>query len=254
MNTVYIVANWKMNPDTAAEAQRLFDAVAKGVENIGGVEVVICPPFVYLSAINSLNSLRAHNRQSAIKLGAQDCFWKKEGAYTGEISPVMLKDLGCSYIIIGHSERKNYLGETFEAIHKKLKEALECGLTPVVCIGEKERGDSKEEIEKQMRTILKDISLEEAPRVVLAYEPEWAISSNKNAQAAHPEDCAGSIQYMADISKELFKDIEIPILYGGSTNSKNIEGFIEAGASGALVGGASLKAEEFISLVKNAAV
>ncbi len=247
MQKTIIVANWKMNPQSLKEAQELFDAVAQGVKDVDGAEIVACPPVVYIPALR-------HTSYSML-LGAQNCFWTKSGAFTGEISPAMLRDLGCTYVILGHSERKNYLGETYEIINKKVKAVLREGLIPVVCIGEKERqgahGNSKE-LERQMRDVLKEITRVQAKDIVLCYEPEWAISTNKGAAAAAPEDCAQSIASMREIVKELFGDLQFPILYGGSTNSENIRGFIGSGAQGALVGFASLDAEEFIQLVKNA--
>ncbi|HEY4509776.1 MAG TPA: triose-phosphate isomerase [Candidatus Paceibacterota bacterium] len=236
MNKILIVANWKMNPKTGAEAQELFDAIGKGVSEIDGAEVVICPPFIYLSQLETKNY--------ELKTGAQNCFWENQGAFTGEVSPTMLKNLGCSYVILGHSERKSNLGETLEMVSKKVRAALAAGLIPVVCIGEK--------FEQEMSAVLKDITLGQTSKLILVYEPEWAISTNKGATAATPEDCGQAIESMRKIAKKMFGAIQIPILYGGSTNSKNIRGFIESGAQGALVGSASLDAQEFIQLVKNA--
>lgn len=250
MSKTYIIANWKLNPINQTEAEWLLHAIGNESENVKGmgktIEVVLCPPFVYLPKL----SISKYKLQS----GAQDCFWEDQGAFTGEISPHMLAEIGCSYVIVGHSERKQYLGETYEMIQKKVKAALAAELTPVVCIGEKEQGENSEELATQMREILRDITPEQAPKIILAYEPEWAISSNEHAKAATPENCKRSIGYMRAVAKELFGEIEIPILYGGSTNSKNIGKFIQAGAAGALVGSASLDAEEFIALVRNAAI
>lgn len=240
MNEILIVANWKMNPSNSKDAWDLAEAVKQGVAGVQGAKVALCPPFVFIPQI-----LPTKN----VELGAQDCFWEDPpagGAFTGEISPSMLKNLGCSYVILGHSERKKYLGETLEMVNQKVKAALAAGLIPVMCIGEK--------TEQEMRQALNDISPEQASKLVLVYEPEWAISTNKNAAAATPEDCGRAIELMQKIAKEMFGDIQIPILYGGSTNSKNIKGFIESGAHGALVGSASLDAREFIQLVKNAAM
>lgn len=254
MEKILIVANWKMNPGTFQEAQELFEAVAKGVEGLEGGEVVICPPFVYLPEIR--------DTKYKIQVGAQDCFWEDPpaggGAFTGEISPAMLQELGCSHVIVGHSERKRYMAETYKMISKKVRAALNAKLTPVVCIGEKERGENKGELEKQMREILVGISNEDVTRLVLAYEPEWAISSNANAQPAHPDDCKSSIDFMRATLLDMFGEAQakkVRILYGGSTDSKNISEFIKQGAAqGALVGSSSLDEKEFVSLVKNATV
>jgi len=247
MKKTIIIANWKMNPQDPILAARLGDALESGLKKIGNVEVVICPPFIYIPLLKFL--------LDSFKLGAQDCFWEQSGAFTGEISAAMLKSLGCEYVILGHSERKNYLGETHEMINKKVKAALQAGLIPVVCIGEKERRGAtgnKGELEKQMREVLNGVTSVQAQRLVLTYEPEWAISSNKGAVAARPEDSAQSFKFIRDMLKEMFGDMQIPLLYGGSTTSKNIKDFIDAGAQGALVGSASLNANEFIELVKNA--
>jgi triosephosphate isomerase (TIM) len=247
MDKTYIIANWKLNPISFEEADWLLQAIGSGIGGVSGlgksIEVVLCPPFMYLSKLNIT--------KQKLQSGAQDCFWADEGAFTGEISPHMLSEIGCSYVILGHSERKNYLGETFEMINKKIKAAITADLIPIVCIGEKEHGENTEEIEVQMRAVLKNIPEEQASKIILAYEPEWAISSNKNAQAASPEDCATSVRFIRTLAKELLGSKEIAILYGGSTNQKNIKNFLDSGVQGALVGSVSLDAEEFIALVKN---
>lgn len=243
-----IVANWKMNPANADEATKLADAVTAGVKEMAA-EVVLCPPFVFIPQVSPSGN---------VHIGGQDCFWEDAGAFTGEVSARMLVHFGCSHVILGHSERKNYMGETFGMINKKVRASLDVGLTPVICIGEKTRGEgseNKEELASQMSEVLRDVSPEDAGKLVLAYEPEWAISSNENAQPAHPEDCTAAVEFMRATAHEMFGDDvarQIPILYGGSTNSENIKGFIDAGAAGALVGSVSLDADEFVRLVKNA--
>ena len=227
-----IVANWKMNPVDSSDAAKLFGRVANEISSQKSVEVVLCPPFPFIF------QLIAH--EPDIQIGAQDCFWESPstggGAFTGEVSPAMLKALGCSHVILGHSERKKYLYETAEMINKKLKAVLQTGLTPVVCIGE--------HIEQEMKEVLRGI--DNTSNIVLVYEPEWAISTSENARPSTPEDCKEAIEKMRSM-------LNVPILYGGSVDSTNIAHFIkEGGASGALVGSASLKAEEFIALVKEA--
>jgi len=247
MNKLYIVANWKMNPEHSKQAIDLAKEIQTTIEPREDVRVVLCPPFVFVPQLLA---------SEHIAVGAQDCFWEDQGAFTGEISPTMLVSLGCEYVIVGHSERKNHLGETFEMINKKVKAALTAGLTPVLCIGEKKRGDNKEELREQMTRVLQDISAEQVKKVILAYEPEWAISTNENAIEATREDCAQSIAYIREVIEKMFgKDVAdlSRVLYGGSTNSGNIKSFIDAGAAGALVGSASLNAKEFIQLVKNTA-
>ncbi|MCH8048617.1 triose-phosphate isomerase [Patescibacteria group bacterium] len=224
-----IVANWKMNPVDSSDAAKLFGRVANEISSQKHIEVVLCPPFPFIF------QLIAH--EPDIHIGAQDCFWEQEGAFTGEVSPVMLKALGCSHVILGHSERKKYLFETAEMINKKLKAVLQAGLTPVVCIGE--------HVEQEMKEVLGDV--DNTSNIVLVYEPEWAISTSENApRPATPQDCKEAIEKMRSI-------LDVPILYGGSVVSTNIARFIkEGGASGALVGSASLDAQEFIALVKEA--
>lgn len=242
-NNILIVANWKMNPSTPTEAQQLFAAVGKGISDIVGAEVVICPPFVYLSQLKTINYPSTKLRAGKLQTGSQNCFWEDNGAFTGEVSPSMLKNLGCSYVILGHSERKSNLGETREMVAKKVRAALSANLIPVVCIGE--------QIEKEMNVIFHSIknSKLKNKKLVLVYEPEWAISTAPNAK---PDTSEHAQKAIARIKKIAGNDI--PILYGGSTNSKNIRAFIESGTQGALVGSASLDAKEFVQLVKNAAM
>jgi triosephosphate isomerase (TIM) len=221
MNKTYIIANWKMNPASVKEAQDLFAAVEKGVKEIENAEVVLCPPFVYLPGIQSSSI-------ATVRLGAQDCFWEERGAYTGEVSPGMLKALGCEYVILGHSERAKYLGETEDMVQKKAGAAYKAGLKVVWCLGDNEPLPSAQE------------------NLLVVYEPEWAIST-EGGKAASPEQVAERVSEM----RAMLKDT--PILYGGSVNSSNIGMFLkEAGVNGVLVGSASLDAEEFVSLVKNA--
>lgn len=237
-----------MNPPSAKEALALAKKVDQGIKNISDVQVVLCPPFVYIPIF--------HAEKFNFLLGAQNCFWQKQGAFTGEISPAMLKNLGCSHVIIGHSERKNYLSETYEVIRQKVKASLDVGLIPVVCIGEKAQGspNAKRELELQMQILLADISRTQSSKIVLVYEPEWAISSVKGVQAATPQDCEAAISFMKEVLARKWGEASakgIHILYGGSVRKENIREFIEkGGADGALVGAASLNAQEFVSLVK----
>lgn len=242
-----IVANWKMNPQTLAEAKQLFDSVLLGVKNISKAEVVICPPFTDLTV----------GRLTALKLGGQNCFWEKEGAYTGEVSPVMLKDLGCQYVIIGHSERRRYFKETDEIVNKKLKAALDTKLTPILCIGEteeeREEGEVQEVLKKQIGFDLKGVSSSklQASGLCIAYEPIWAIGTGNPCDTEEAQKMGLLIRKIISglYSRAISKNLRI--LYGGSVNSKNAAGYIkEAGFQGLLVGGASLKAREFIEIIK----
>jgi len=245
-----VVANWKMNPQTLAEAKQLFNFLKKeGLKNIKNVEVVICPPFVYLSNLKSkiLN----------LKLGAQDCFWEQKGAYTGEVSPKMLKDLGCQYVILGHSERRIYLGETDEMINKKIKLVLKAKLNPVLCIGETEeernQGEIQEVLKNQLISALLGISksIIQNSKFSIVYEPIWAIGTGKACEVNEAQTMGLFIRkIVAQIYGSLVSK-KVQILYGGSINSKNALSYIkEARMQGLLVGGASLDHQEFIQIVK----
>ena len=237
MGKPLIVANWKMNPIALTEAERLFKDVKNGIKNIKNVEVVICPPFVCIQSLIKIGG-------NDLKLAAQNCFWEEKGAFTGEVSPKMLKDLGVEYVILGHSERRKYLGETDEMINKKIKTALKVGLKVIFCIGETEEdrkeGRTNEILNEQIKKGLNDIS--ETENLTVAYEPVWAIGTGNSCDIK-------TAKATLDFIKKL---INTPILYGGSVDSKNAAGYIkEAGFNGLLVGDASLKTEEFINLVKN---
>ena len=238
-----IVANWKCNPTTLKEAKLLFNSVKNGVKNIKNVEVVICPPFIYLSNIQHL--------KSDIQFGAQDCFWEQNGAFTGEISPSMLKDLGVDYVIIGHSERRKYQQEKDSMIYKKIEAALKRGLKPILCIDkisqirEHQRSVKMNEVHRLKKGI-KGIIKKDFKKIILAYEPLFAIGTGK------PCSIDKAKKMRIAIKKKLNKNI--PILYGGSINSQNARDYVKkAGFQGLLVGGASLNAQEFIKIVKNVA-
>jgi len=245
---ILVIANWKMNPQSLTEAKQLFNLVKRGVKNIKKVEVVICPPFVFLSNIQYLTL--------SIKLGAQDCFWGKEGAYTGEVSPRMLKNLGCQYVIIGHSERRRYFGETDEIINKKLKAVLETKINPILCIGEtqEERGQGKTEsvLRNQITSDLKGVSALKFSKITIAYEPVWAVGTGNPCSVEEAQKIGLLIRKIISgiYNRALSKNLRI--LYGGSVNSKNAADYIkEANLQGLLVGGASLVAEEFIKIVES---
>jgi triosephosphate isomerase len=218
-----VVANWKMNPQTLAEAERIFSLVSKGVKNIKGAEVVICPPFIYLSQLRKV--------KCGLPMGAQDCFFEEKGAFTGEVSPVMLKSIGCQYVIIGHSERRKWQGETDSVINKKVKAALAGGLKVILCI----------EKESQLVPDLKGV--DDFGNLLIAFEPVSAIGTGK------PYDVLSAGKVNNLIRKRIKKGT--PVLYGGSVNSQNAEDYIKkAGFDGFLIGGASLVPEEFIKIIK----
>lgn len=249
MDKYLIIANWKMNLGTIEEAKTLFSAIKNGIINNGKTEVVICPPFICLSIFGDQTS-------ENIKLGAQDIFWTDKGAFTGEESPAMLKDIGCEYVIVGHSERRANLNETDEMVNKKVKAVLKNGLKPILCVGDKNR-ESKEDFKQvimQLEEGLKGVEVNDLEKMVIAYEPLWAIST-MGGQPATPEDIRESVDLIKGKLAELYNKNaaeKVRILYGGSVNSSNIKEIISrSGASGALVGAASLNPDEFIKIVNN---
>jgi triosephosphate isomerase len=248
MRIPFIAGNWKMNT-TATEAEKLVIEMLDKLDRIEGVEKVLCPPFVSLVALNMML------QGSSIKLGAQNMYFETEGAYTGEISPLMLSEL-CEFVILGHSERRWYFGETDEIINKKVKAALANKLKPILCVGERleenEAGKTEEVINRQVTAALNVI--EPVSNLVIAYEPVWAIGTGK---AASGKQAAATIQFIRDVLAKLWnKSItqDLRILYGGSVTSANVAEFIShPEIDGALVGGASLNAEEFVNIVKQTA-
>jgi len=245
MRICLIAGNWKMNT-TAAEAERLVIEMLERLDRIEGADKVLCPPFVSLVGINMM----LHN--SSIKLGAQNMYFESQGAYTGEVSPLMLREL-CEFVILGHSERRWYFGETDEIVNKKVKAALVNKLKPILCVGERleenEAGKTEDVISRQVRGALNGI--EPACDLVIAYEPVWAIGTGK---AASGKQAAATIQFIRDVVSELWnKNMaqDLRIIYGGSVTSANVAEFVSLPEiDGALVGGASLKADEFVSIVE----
>ncbi len=248
MRTPLIAGNWKMNT-TIAEAAALVQEMLPELDLIDNVEKVVCPPFVSLATVAEIL------KGSRIKLGAQNMHFAEKGAYTGETSPLMLAGL-CSYVIVGHSERRQYFNDTDESINKKVKAALQHGITPILCVGEKlednSAGRTTEVISRQLELALAGI--ENAADMVIAYEPIWAIGSGRSAGGQQASDTIGFIRNsIADIFDNKAAG-RIRILYGGSVTTDNISKFMQqVEIDGALVGGASLKAEQFISIVKQGA-
>ena len=237
-----IIANWKCNPSTLTEAQRLFNSVKKGIKNIKNTEIVICPPFVYISHL-----LKPKTYTLNPKLGAQDCLYEEKGAFTGEISALMLKNLGCQYVIIGHSERRA-LGETDEMINKKIKAALKVKLKPILCIGEnlreRKKGKTFKVLKKQLQSAFRNAKSQilNTKYLVIAYEPLWAIGTGNHCGIFEAKKVNLFI-------RKIVKNV--PIIYGGSVNSQNSSDYIKkAGFEGLLVGGASLNSKEFVKIAK----
>ena len=248
MRKPLIAGNWKMNT-TLEEAKSLVRAILNELDGIEGVEKVLCPPFISLVAIKELL------RGTSVELGAQNMYFEDKGAYTGEISPIMLADL-CDFVILGHSERRQYFFETDEIVNKKVKKAFEIGLKPIVCVGESlkdnETGKTEQVITSQVRADLAGIS--PTGQLVIAYEPIWAIGTGKAATGKQAE---ATISFIRNIVAGLWDRgtaEAVRILYGGSVTGNNIAEFIaEPDIDGALVGGASLKANEFVSILKQTA-
>lgn len=232
-----VIANWKCNPTTLKGAKLLFRAIKKGIKKVRNTEVVICPPFIYLPILKS----EAKGPSFAVSFGGQSCFYEEKGAFTGEISPKMLKDLGCQYVILGHSERRNFLKETDEMINKKIKAAMEAKLKPILCIGEKKVRNAKGAITNQLKKDLKGISKKDFNKIIIAYEPVWAIGTGKSCKPERAKETKDFIK----------KKINTKILYGGSVNSKNARDYIKVAFDGLLVGGASLNAKEFVKIAKS---
>lgn len=238
-----IVANWKMNPKNLLMAKKLFYSLKREIKKIvkilKKIEIVICPPFLYLPFLKSKNVF--------FKLGAQNVFWEKKGAFTGEISPLMLKEFGVDYVIVGHSERRNILKETDEMINKKLKILLELKFHPILCIGESEKERKRKKtyfvLKKELKKAFKNIA--PTPLILIAYEPIWAIGTGK---ACEPKEALEVLNFL----KRLFPKNKV--LYGGSVNSSNASDYIKVGFDGLLVGGASLDWKEFLSIVKSIAI
>ena len=245
MRVPLIAGNWKMNT-TVSEATELVKAMRAELDQIDNVEKVICPPFISLASVGELI------KGSSIKLGAQNVYFAEKGAYTGEISPLMLADQ-CEFVIIGHSERRQYFNETGEIVNKKIVAALKVGLKPILCIGERleenEAGRTEEVVTEQLRSSLAEIAYLNG--LVIAYEPVWAIGTGRAATGKQANEIIGLIR--RNIAKLYNKEIaqNMRILYGGSVTAGNTAEFInQPEIDGALVGGASLKATEFLSIVK----
>jgi triosephosphate isomerase len=240
MSKYLIVANWKMNPENSKEAKKLFEAVKRRIKTVKNTEVVICPPFVYLPFFKGLI------------LGAQNVFYKDKGAFTGEVSPLMLKDLKVEYVIVGHSEVRKNAGENDEVINKKIHECFHEKLKPILCVGENTGEDIPTVLEKQVVEGLKNISRDNIKNMVIAYEPVWAIGTGKNCSV---DQAMSSFLLIRKIISKLYsRELagNIRIIYGGSVDSRNSGSYIkQAGAGGLLVGGASLNAKEFIEIVKS---
>lgn len=244
-----IAGNWKMNK-TTGEAQTYATTFLEHIGGVTEVDIVICAPFT------ALGVLKDELEESVVHLGAQNMSWASEGAYTGEISAAMLKDLACTYVVLGHSERRELMQEPDERITQKVARALETGLTPILCVGEnlkqREAGEAQAIVQNQIVKDLSGLEPEALKKVVIAYEPIWAIGTGKTASSQDAQDmCAAIRAALAGVSPEAAQ--VVPILYGGSVKAENIAELMACpDVDGALVGGASLDPSGFAALIENA--
>ena len=247
MRRPIIAGNWKMHK-TIEESVELVSTLKKNLSGVHHCEIVVCPPFTSLIAVKEVI------KDTNIVLGAQNMFWEKKGAYTGEISPEMLVSVGCKYVIIGHSERRQYFHETDETVNKKMLSAFSSGLIPIVCVGEtlqeREKNITFQVIERQVKNGLANIPSNKVESLVIAYEPVWAIGTGKTATPQQAEEVQA---YIRAIYAEMYGSIpaeSIRILYGGSIKPENISELMkQKNIDGGLVGGASLEADSFTKIV-----
>ena len=252
MRRPLIAGNWKMNTNWA-QAAALAKGVAARAGEFGKVDLLVCPPFVYLSA--TADALG----ESGVALGAQNMYHEADGAFTGEISAAMLLDLGCRYVILGHSERRHILGETDADVNKKTLAALAAGLVPIVCVGEllaeRESGQTAVVIRRQFEASLAGITAEQIDRVVIAYEPVWAIGTGKVASPEQAEQVHADLRSLLAKHYNDSSAAKVRILYGGSVKPSNAaELLAQPNIDGALIGGASLKVDDFLGIAAGATV
>lgn len=251
MREKLIAGNWKMNNDIEESLKLVesFKSMSKDFDD--RVTVLVCPPFTSLFSVKE--ALKGYN----IKIGAQNMHYEDKGAYTGEVSPIMLKNMGVEYVIIGHSERRQYFNEVDESVNKKLKAALEYDIIPIVCVGEtlvqREQGIEKETVKNQIVKAFENIEHNNAKKIVVAYEPIWAIGTGKTATSKEANDMAA---YIRSCIAEIYDNQvaqTMAIQYGGSVNGNNANEILnQEDIDGALVGGASLKADEFLKIINYA--
>jgi triosephosphate isomerase (TIM) len=241
-----IAGNWKMNTDRAS-AVALAKGIVAGADEHKAVDLLVCPPALYLIPVGEVVA------GTAVALGAQNMYYEANGAFTGEISAAMLKDVGCSHVILGHSERRHILGETDAAVNKKTLAALAAGLVPIVCVGEllaeREANQTAAVIRRQFEGSLAGVSSDQIERTVIAYEPVWAIGTGKVATPQQAEEVHADLRRLLTERYNERSAAKVRILYGGSVKASNAgELLAQANIDGALVGGASLKADEFLGI------
>ncbi|MBI3012056.1 MAG: triose-phosphate isomerase [Elusimicrobia bacterium] len=243
-----LAGNWKMYK-TVSESVSFARDLVNACRAVNGREVLVCPPFP------SLTSVKEITKGTGIRLGAQDLHWEMQGAFTGEVSAPMLKDAGCDYVLIGHSERRQYFGETDDTVHKKMKAAFQHGLLPVVCVGEslaeRESGSHLSVVDRQLRVGVSGLTAQESLRLVIAYEPVWAIGTGKTATPDQAQEMHASIRKILGDLYEKSAAEKIRVLYGGSIKPDNIDSLMaQPDIDGGLVGGASLKVADFERIVR----
>ena len=248
MRRPFIAGNWKMNLDRAA-AVDLAKGLADATADIADIEIAVCPPSIYLEAVAAVV------KGSRVGLGGQDMYFEAKGAFTGEISAAMLLDIGCQYVILGHSERRHVFGETDESVNKKTKVALEAGLTPIVCVGEtlpqRENGETLDVIRGQFNGSLAGLSDEQMKKIVIAYEPVWAIGTGKTATPQQAEEVHLDLRKIMESCYNSEVAESVRIQYGGSVKPDNAAELLgQPNIDGALVGGASLKVDMFVGIIE----
>lgn len=250
MRKPIVIGNWKMQLDLS-EARRLMLEIKAGLTDVKDedIDIVVCPSFLHLSMIR-------YQLSPNIKLGAQDLFWKDRGAYTGAVSGLQLSDVGVNYVIVGHSERRVLFRETDQEVNRKIQACLKNNLVPVICVGEnleeRKGGETQNVVLRQLKIALSTINLKEPNQIIIAYEPVWAIGRGKPVQALDAQEVAQSIRRMLNEKYNTYLAERIRILYGGSVDAQTISEFVrQIDIDGSLVGGASLKAYNFIGIVKN---
>lgn len=249
MRKMIIAGNWKMNKDIKETLDFLLPLKNNLIGQNLNVEVVVCPPFTSLFIASDIL------KETNVKIGAQNMFYEVEGAYTGEVSPKMLRSVKCEYVILGHSERRRYFGETDEIVNKKVKKAIEFDLKPIICVGEtleeRENGETFKVLERQVKGVLDGLTGEQMRNVVIAYEPVWAIGSGRNAT---PEQAQEAQRFIRELVAGLFDAgiaQNLTIQYGGSVTPENAYLLLsQPDVDGALVGGASLKVDLFLKIIR----
>jgi len=249
MRKLIIAGNWKMYKNIS-EAIALANGIKRKLSDIDLIDIVICPVFTALGEVSEVIM------DTNIELGAQDMFWEEQGAFTGEVSGAMLRDLGCKYVIIGHSERRQYFHETDEAVNKKIKAAFKSKLTPIVCVGEnleqREKNKAFDIVKGQIQRCLDGITPQEAVKIIIAYEPIWAIGTGKTATSEQAQEMHAFIRILLTLLYDEDISSQVRIQYGGSVKPENIADLVkQKDIDGALVGGASLKIDSFVRIVKN---